>query len=421
MEGVRTQGAGDDTSVLTGLGAPGLDTLDLPQLEDHLRDLVEQADRRHDRAAGRRWTAADGRGSAAAAQGLPRCARVGRRAMALDPRPADRLRAVVVRHATSVLLGGGARARSALAEAAAAAEAAGERALGWRLLGMRVLVAHDLGDADFEALWERLEQRVLAGTADEMVPELAAIGLRVLVEREELDRAMAMSSALALAGNQNWPLLEHLARLAGSDLAAGLGDHRHAADLLRSVVEEGRATGCTLFVAEAAARLVVLEADHDRAAARTAFEVYGRRRRRHGRRASRGVLAPAVACRRACGARRRRGRCGCLRSGQLPGEPARPAGARRPAPATPAPTTCAPAGRSGADAPTTCTPPATSADRPREADAPLPRSNRSRRACRERFGRGSGVPAGLHRGGHGGRARRAVRDGPFRSSGAATG
>ena len=274
MEGVRPQGPADDTSVLTGLGAPGLDSLDLAQLEDHLRDLVEQADRRHDvrRAVG-------GRLQMAAAVLLPRRDFRGVQewvdgAMALDARPADRLRAVVVRHVTSVLLGGGARARSALAEAAAAAEAAGERALGWRLLGMRVLVAHDLGDPDFEALWERLERRVLTGAADEMVPELAAIGLRVLVEREELDRATTMSSALALAGSQSWPLLEHLARLAGSDLAAGLGDHRHAADLLRSVVEEGRATGCTLFVPEAAARLVVLEAGHDRAAARTAFEVY---------------------------------------------------------------------------------------------------------------------------------------------------
>ena len=62
--------------------------------------------------------------------------------------------------------------------------------------------------------------------------------------------------------------------MAGSELAAGIGDHRHAADLLRSVVDEGMSTGCTLLVPEAAARLVVLEAEHDRAAARTAFEMY---------------------------------------------------------------------------------------------------------------------------------------------------
>ena len=195
-------------------------------------------------------------------------------AMALDARPADRLRAVVVRHVTAVLLGGAATARAALREAALAAEAAGEEALSWRLLGMRVLVAHDLGDPEFEVLWRRLEDRVTSGTLDEMVPELAAIGLRVLAEREELDRAMTMSSHLALAGGQSWPLLQHLARLAGSELAAGIGDHRQAADLLRSVVDEGMSTGCTLFVPEAAARLVVLEAEHDPGAARSAFEVY---------------------------------------------------------------------------------------------------------------------------------------------------
>jgi hypothetical protein len=274
MERARPQTAEDSSSVLTGLGAPAVDTADVGQLEDYLRDVVEQADRRHDQRR-----AVGGRLQMAAAVCLPR--RDFRAvqewvdaALALDARPVDRLRAVVVRHTTSVLLGGAARARSALKGASAAAEASGEQALRWRLLGMRVLVAHDLGEPDFEPLWSKLEQRVLCGAVDEVVPELAAIGLRVLVEREELDRATTMSAHLVLTGSQSWPLLEHLARLAGSDLAAGLGEHRHAADLLRSVVDEGLSSGCTFFVPEAAARLVVLEADHDRAAARTAFEVY---------------------------------------------------------------------------------------------------------------------------------------------------
>jgi hypothetical protein len=250
------------------------DVLDLAQLEDHLRDVVEQADRRHDQRR-----AVGGRLQMAAAVCLPRrdfraAHQWVEAALALDARPADRLRAVVVKHVTAVLLGGAATARTALRDAAVAAEAAGEQALQWRLLGMGVLVAHDLGDPEFETLWRRLEQRVASGAVDEMVPELAAIGLRVLAEREELDRAMTMSSHLALAGGQSWPLLQHLARLAASELAASIGDHRHAADLLRSVVDEGVSSGCTLFVPEAAARLVVLEADHDRAAARTAFEVY---------------------------------------------------------------------------------------------------------------------------------------------------
>jgi DNA-binding SARP family transcriptional activator len=274
LEVGRSQSAGDDSSVLSGLGVLAADTLDLARLEDYLKDVVEEADRRHDQRR-----AVGGRLQMAAAVCLPRrdfraAHQWVEAALALDARPAERLRAVVVRHVTAVLLGGAATARTALRDAAVAAEAAGEEALQWRLLGMRVLVAHDLGDPDFEALWRRLEQRVTSGSVDEMVPELAAIGLRVVVEREELDRATTMSAHLALAGGQSWPLLTHLARLASSELAEGVGDHRQAADLLRSVVDEGLSTGCTLFVPEAAARLVVLEAEHDRAAARSAFEVY---------------------------------------------------------------------------------------------------------------------------------------------------
>ena len=274
LELVPSQRRGDDSSVLSGFGALASDTPDTGQLESYLKDAVTQADRRHDQRR-----AVEARLQMAAAVCLPRRAFRDvhawvEAALALDVRPVDRLKAVLVRHATAVLLGGAATARVALQEASVAAEAAHEDALWWRLLGMRVLIAHDLGDPEFESLWAKLESRVLKGSVDEVVPELAAIGLRVLAEREELDRAATMSSHLALAGGQTTPLLQHLARLGGSELAAGIGDHRHAADLLRSVVDEGLTTGCTLLVPEAAARLVVLEAEHDPAAARTAFETF---------------------------------------------------------------------------------------------------------------------------------------------------
>ena len=272
LELVPQQRLGAD-SVSDGFGAlrPGDD---VQALEAGLRDAVEQADRRHDQRR-----AVEARLQLAAAVCLPRrefreVQRWVCEAMALDARLVDRLRAVLVSQMTSALFGGAASARSALEDASQAAEAAHEERLWWRLLALRVLVAHDLGDPDFPALWARLEQRVTSGPADDLVPVLAVVGVRVLAEREELDSAAAMSACLTVPGVPPTPLLLQMSRLAAGDLAAAQGDHRQATDLLRSVVEEGTATASTLFVPEAAAKLVVLEADHDPAAARTAFEVY---------------------------------------------------------------------------------------------------------------------------------------------------
>jgi hypothetical protein len=139
---------------------------------------------------------------------------------------------------------------------------------------MRTLVAHDLGDPAFDALWRVLNERVLTGDVDEVVPELAAVGLRVLVEREEYDLAQGFAQHLPLAGGPTNLVNEHIARIAGAELAAATGDTRHAIDQLRAVIEDGRANGCTLLVPEAAARLVALEALHNPNAARAAFEIY---------------------------------------------------------------------------------------------------------------------------------------------------
>jgi hypothetical protein len=83
-----------------------------------------------------------------------------------------------------------------------------------------------------------------------------------------------MDQHLPLAGGPPSAVTDQLARLAGAELAVALGDHRHAMDQLRSLVEDGPTSGCTLLVPEAAARLVTLEAASDPTAARAAFEVY---------------------------------------------------------------------------------------------------------------------------------------------------
>ena len=273
VEMLPAQRPGDEPSIPGALGTRIASAPDRA-LEASLRDAVEQADRRRD---SRRSVAA--RLDMAAAVHLPRRDFRGvhqwvEQALALDARPAERLRAVLVRQAAPVLLGGAQNARDVLEQASEAAESASEEALWWHLLGMRVLVAHDLGEPGFDALWKQLSDRVLSGAVDELVPELATIGLRVLAEREEYDLAATMSHHLSVAGGLATTVMQNLARLASAELAAGIGDNRHATDLLRSIVAEGSDTGCTLLVPEAAARLVVLEAAHDPAAARTAFEVY---------------------------------------------------------------------------------------------------------------------------------------------------
>lgn len=273
LEMAPLHGSSDASSVLAGLGVPSPGHPDAA-LEATLRDAADQADRRRDHRA-----AVRARLQMAAAVRLPRrefraVHELVEQTLRLAPRPEERLRGVLVRHAAAVLLGGARTALEPLEIASRAAEAAGEEALSWRLLGLRVLVAHDLGDVGFEPLWRRLSDRVLTGKVDDLVPELAIVGLRVLVEREEYDLAGTMSAHLPVAGGQSSLLMQHLARLASADLAAGLGEHRRAGDLLRSVLDTGRATGCTLLVPEAAARLVVLEAAHDPSAARIAFDVF---------------------------------------------------------------------------------------------------------------------------------------------------
>ena len=261
----------EEQTVLNGLGVlPG--ALPDAQLETLLRDAAAQADRKH-----------DARGAVAARLQLAATYCLPRRefraahdwvqeALALGPRPRERLRGVVVRHLPAVLGGAGATVKDALEEAGRAAEAAGEERLSWQLLELRVLVAHDLGLPSFDTLWPRLRDRVLHGPADDLVPELATVALRVLVEREELDLALGMVDHLPLAGGSAL-LLQHLARLSRADLADSYGEQRHAADLLRSVVEGGTESGCTLLVPEAAARLVVLEASRSPAEAAAHFDV----------------------------------------------------------------------------------------------------------------------------------------------------
>jgi DNA-binding SARP family transcriptional activator len=273
LEQVATGRSADWSAALSGVTPIGTAATG-GDLETSLREAVAQADRHHDRRAG-----FQARVKLAGTVYLPRrefraVHETLEAAIALGPRPADRLHADVARHLPSVILGGARAAREPLEAAGRVAAELGEERIGWRLLGMRVLVAHDLGDPVFEGLWRVLRERVLTGEVDEVVPELAATGLRVLVEREEYDLAQAFAQHLPLAGGPANHMNDHLARIAGAELAAATGDTRYAIDQMRSVIDDGRATGCTLLVPEAAARLVALEAKHNPNAARAAFEIY---------------------------------------------------------------------------------------------------------------------------------------------------
>ncbi len=194
------------------------------------------------------------------------------RAVAMGPSPQLRLRAEVLVNLAGVLLGEAADRRERLEAAATVADHLGAERTAWHLLGLRVLVAHDLGLPTFDELFDRLTDRVRTGAVDALVPELAGIALRVLVERDEVDLALDMTNHLSLAGGDPHPLADHVARIAQADLACLLGERRTAGSLLRSVLEEGANLGCTLLVPEAAAKLVLVEAEHDLDAARASFD-----------------------------------------------------------------------------------------------------------------------------------------------------
>ena len=194
------------------------------------------------------------------------------RAVAMGPAPQVRVRAEVLVHLAGVLLGEAAERRERLETAAAVAEHLGAERTAWHLLGLRVLVAHDLGLPTFDELFAVLTDRVRTGSVDALVPELAGIAVRVLAEREEVDLALEMTNHLSFAGGDTHPLADHVARIARADLACLVGERRTAGTLLQSVVEEGTGLGCTLLVPEAAAKLVLVEAEHDLDAARATFD-----------------------------------------------------------------------------------------------------------------------------------------------------
>lgn len=315
------------------------------ETEAMLLDEVDQADRTH-----RTRAAVDARLALAGSVYLPR--RDFRSAhmwlesvLAMSPGRGERLRAVILRATSGVLLGDARRYREPLAEAALAATEAGDEQARLRLLGLRTLVAHDLGDPDFATLSAELGQG--AGAADDLVAhQLRVAALRIHAEREEPDLAAAMAAMVEAQPTRQMSPLHHLmGRLALAEYAELLGDDARAEDLVSTVVESGLATRCTLLVPEAAARLVVLRAERDMAGAMAAFEVFddvvgvtlGGPREEYWRRLARAALRAAsgehdraaAACAQAdalaqrhglhvLAARARRMRAACLRTAPVP-------------------------------------------------------------------------------------------------------
>ena len=228
-----------------------------------LRETLEQADRAAKRPAGVRARLQLAAAVCLPRRAVPRRARVGRGGGAAEHRGR---RSGCGRRSSAqpaVLLGGARTALQPLAEAARAAEAPARS--GWEA------AARDA------ACWPRttsatrvrgavaaLMERVTTGKVDESVPELATIGLRVLVEREEFDLAEAMSSHLPLAARAEHPgrpaPRPYRQRRPRRGLRRATDTPRHAA----AVVDDRAAPrGCTLLVPEAAARLVVVTAPLD--------------------------------------------------------------------------------------------------------------------------------------------------------------
>ena len=244
LELVPSRRRGDDSSVLSGFGALASDSLDPGSSRATSRTPSTQADRRHDQRR-----AVEARLQMAARR-LPAPAR---RSAACTRGSRRRSRSTSGRSTGSRPCWCGTRRRCC--SAAPPPRATRCRTRAWR---PRPRTRTPCGGAcsacgcsspttsatpSSRALWAALERRVLRAPSTSWSPSSPRSGCGCSPSGRSSTAPTTMSSHLALAGGQSTPLLQHLARLAGSELAAGIGDHRHAADLLRSVVDEGSEHG----------------------------------------------------------------------------------------------------------------------------------------------------------------------------------
>ncbi|CAN5188705.1 hypothetical protein BH20ACT5_BH20ACT5_14600 [soil metagenome] len=188
-------------------------------------------------------------------------------ALAITVVPKIRARAIVEFWLLGALLGHAAAAEGPLAHAKHLADDADDAALTRRLNVLAALTAHDLGQPHADQLLrDAAVTGDLAGDA-----YWSWVPIRIATERGELDAArLADQRPLPVTASG---MVLQMRELASAGLCIELGRTAEAAELLRSVIDEGMASGSLLLLPEAIARLITIEASTDLEAAREHFEL----------------------------------------------------------------------------------------------------------------------------------------------------
>lgn len=165
------------------------------------------------------------------------------------------------------VLGDAVAAEEALNRAAALLGSDANRPLTPALTALQALVSHDLGRPDLAARFEAADRS--GALAD---PTFQWVAIRVATERNDLAAAELADRVPTPAGA---PAVVHQLRgCASAALAMEIGRPDRARRLLLDVLEIAHETGTTLLVPEAAARLVVLDANENLTSARNRFEQF---------------------------------------------------------------------------------------------------------------------------------------------------
>ena len=175
--------------------------------------------------------------------------------------PALRAKALVISWLPGILFGRTAQVRAALGHATTLAESGDQPVLRRRIDVLECLAAHDVDACDFEARWADAAGRCEVETDVNWGWAM----IRIATERGDLE------SALLLAGLPVAPAAGRLARqlhtLASAALRAELGETECAIHALRQIADAPDQQDLLLILPETLARLVILLAESDLAAA----------------------------------------------------------------------------------------------------------------------------------------------------------
>jgi DNA-binding SARP family transcriptional activator len=190
-----------------------------------------------------------------------RARRCANEAAGMTDLPAVRARAIIAAWLPDLLLGGAQDAEISLGQAASLAAESGDDLLCRRIEVLRCLVAHDLARPDFDARWAH----AAASCESETDVNWAWLMVRIATERGDLDIARLVNR-LPMAPAAG-PLAQQLQAIASATLLAELGEVDQAIDRLRAFIDAEDRPRAALLLPEALARLIILQAQTDLAAA----------------------------------------------------------------------------------------------------------------------------------------------------------